>query len=271
MIRSDLTTIMRQPRLLRVILVVASIFAAMGTSAFAQGPWHYLNKADTPPGVIGQRQLQRGGPLPGYFQPVEVTAPAGSLVSVASEGGFSEAREGSALAGMLIGQVYRLRISNIRNHEGQEVFPTIEVIDRLYPPPGQAYRFPIPIELTQEEIELALDGSYVLRVIYIENPRDSLPFHNVPGKQRYFEIGAGEDAMETADRLGRPVAILRMGSRVPDEMETGGQFLYHSPPVQLMEKPAAVIPRNDGLEPPLEAPNQLGRPSRNFPRQPLMR
>src|SRR5690242_2506363 len=105
MLRSDLTTIMRLPRLPRVLLLVASIFAATGTSASAQGPWHYLNKADTPPGVIGQRQLQRGGPLPGYFQPVEVTAPAGSLVSVASEGGFSEAREGSALAGMLIGQV----------------------------------------------------------------------------------------------------------------------------------------------------------------------
>ena len=48
----------------------------------AQGPWHYLNKSDSPPGLIGQRQLERGGPLPGYFQPVEVTAPAGTLVSV---------------------------------------------------------------------------------------------------------------------------------------------------------------------------------------------
>jgi hypothetical protein len=253
------------------MLLVASVFAAIGSSASAQGPWHYLNKADTPPGVIGQRQLQRGGPLPGYFQPVEVAAPAGTLVSVVAEGGFSEAREGSVLAGMLIGQVYRLRVSNIRNHEGQEVFPTIEVIDRLYPPPGQAYRFPIPIELTQEEIELALDGSYVMRVIYLENPRDSLPVRDVPRKQRYFEIAAGEDVMETADRLGRPMAILRMGSRVPDELEADGRFLYQSPPVQIMEKPAAVMPRNDGLEPPLEAPNQLGRPSRNFPRQTLTR
>src|SRR5262245_42559030 len=166
----------------RLFLALAALMA-VSVSAQAQGPWHYLNKADSPPGVIGQRQLQRGGPLPGYFQPVEVTAPKGSLVSVAAEGGFSDQQGDKLLAGMLIGQVYRLKVSNIELHEGQEVFPTIEVIDRLYPPPGQAFRFPIPIELTLEEIEMALDGRYVLRVIYIEEPRTSLPFHHIPGKQ----------------------------------------------------------------------------------------
>jgi hypothetical protein len=251
----------------RLLLALAVILLA-ASAASAQAPWHYQNKADMPPGVIGMRQLERGGPLPGYFQPVEVTGPKGSLVSVASEGGFADAQGDKILAGMLIGQVYRLKVSNIELHEGEEVFPTIEVIDRLYPPPGQAFRFPIPVELTRDEVEMALDGRYVLRVIYVEDQRSALPVRDVPGKQRYFDIGVGEDAMETADRLGRPVAILRMGSRVPVETETDGRFLYHSPPVQLFEKPAAALPRNDGLEQPLAAPNQLGKPSRNFLRVP---
>ena len=34
------------------------------------------------------------------------------------------------MAGMLIGQVYRFKVSNIKFREGEEVFPTIEVIDR---------------------------------------------------------------------------------------------------------------------------------------------
>jgi hypothetical protein len=258
---------MQLAKTIRLAAILAAALLAAGTAS-AQGPWHYLNKADMPPGVIGMRQLERGGPLPGYFQPVEVTGPKGSLVSVASEGGFTDPTGDQLLAGMLIGQVYRLKVSNIELHEGEEVFPTIEVIDRLYPPPGQAFRFPIPVELTREEIEMALDGRYVLRVIYIEEPRGALPFHDVPGKQRYLDIGVGEDAMEAADRLGRPVAILRMGSRVPVDTETGGHFDYHSPPAQLFEKPAAVLPRNDGLEAPLAAPNQLGKPSRNFPRMP---
>src|SRR6184192_983880 len=113
------------------------IFAALlvwAATASAQGPWHYLNKADMPPGVIGMRQLERGGPLAGYFQPVEVTAPAGTLISVVANGAYSPPKPAKLTAGMLIGQVYRLKVANLPNYEGQEVFPTIEVIDRLYPP-----------------------------------------------------------------------------------------------------------------------------------------
>ena len=41
-------------------------------------------------------------------------------------------------AGLLIGSVYRLRVTSIPLAEGLEVFPTIEVIDRLYAPLGPA-------------------------------------------------------------------------------------------------------------------------------------
>jgi hypothetical protein len=257
----------RSQSILRPLLLSIVSLVVAGT-ARAQGPWHYLNKGDMPPGVIGLRQLERGGPLAGYFQPVEVTAPEGTLISMAADGGFADARPTRAAAGMLIGQVYRLKVSNIKFFEDHEVFPTIEVIDRLYPPPGQAMRFPIPIELTAEELRFAIEGRYVTRVIYVEEPRTALPVQDVPGKQRYFEIGAGQDVMETADRLGRPVAILRMGSRTPTTDEADSRFLYENPPIYLFEKPEAPLARNSGLEDPLEAPPQLGRPSRNFPRLP---
>jgi hypothetical protein len=218
-----------------------------------------------PPGVIGMRQLERGGPLPGYFQPVEVRAPAGTLISLASNAGLQEPKQERLLAGMLIGQVYRLRVANIPNHEGQEVFPTIEVIDRLYPPPGQAARFPIPIELTMEEISYALEGRYVLRVIYLEDVATAPAVREEPGRQRYLDLAPGNDAMMAADRLGRPMAILRMGSRVPLAEEDHSRFMYQHPPAMPIE-PTPVIDRTKGLEEPLEAPPRLGRPSRNFER-----
>jgi hypothetical protein len=239
---------------------------AVSAVAAAQGPWHYLHKADMPPGAIGQRQLQRGGPLPGYFQPVEVSAPQGTLLSIVCGGDFTDPQREKLLAGMLIGQVYRLKVSNIPGREGLEVFPTVEVIDRLYPPPGQAARFPIPVVLTEEELKMATDGRYVLRVIYVEEPRTALPIRDEAGKQRYYEIAAGADAMEAADRLGRPVAILRMGSRVPLEGEDQSQFLYHEPPVQFFDEVLPAVPRHEGLEEPLPGPPRLGQPSRTFPR-----
>lgn len=254
----------------RTIACLMSLFAiaTFASSAVAQRPWHLEDHGDDPPGAIGMKQLLRGGPRPGYFQPVEVIAPNGALISLAAEGRYLDPKPEKALAGMLIGHVYRLRISNIEQNEGAEVFPTIEVIDRLYPPPGQATRFPIPVVLTQEELEFAIDGRYVQRVIYVEEPRTAPPVADAPRTQRYFEIGAGQDPLEVADRLGRPVAILRMGSRVPGEGEDEAKFLYQNPPVIVFEPPALTIPRDAGLEEPLEAPPRLGQPSRSFPRVP---
>jgi hypothetical protein len=169
---------------------------------------------------------------------------------------------------MLIGQVYRLKVANLPGHEGEEVFPTIEVIDRLYPPPGQAARFPIPIELTAEELMYALDGRYVLRVIYLEDVATSPPVRDEPGEQRFTDIAPGLNALQAADRLGRPVAILRMGSRVPLPTEDQGRFMYQQPPVMIIDPPPP-IDRTRGLEPPLEAPLRMGQPTRNFERLPL--
>ncbi|MCU0880031.1 MAG: hypothetical protein MUF06_19855 [Pirellulaceae bacterium] len=261
-----LRTVAKNGLALPLVCWVLMAAPAVAQGIAPAGPWHYQHKASLPPGAIGLRQLERGGPLGGYFQPVEVRGPEGSLISLAVEGTYTEPEKNSALAGMLIGHVYRLKVGNIPNHEGAEVFPTIEVIDRLYPPPGQAARFPIPVVLTQEELEMALDGRYVLRVIYVENPRTAVPVADVPGDQRYFEIPPGQDAMETADKLGRPIAILRMGSRVPMADEVDGSFAYQHPPLQILTKPEVLPRRQDGLEEPLEAPPQLGRPSRNFPR-----
>jgi hypothetical protein len=196
-----------------------------------QPPVHYLHHGVMPPGAIGSQQLQRGGPLPGFYQPVEIKAPRGALISLAVANQFDEAQPAPRKAGMLIGAVYRLRVTNIRLAEGLEVFPTVEVIDRLYTPPDQAGRFAIPIELTENDLKLALDGKFVTRVIYLENPRDALPVRDNLQGQAWFEAAPGQDPLAVADALGRPVAILRLGARLPDQAETPDpSFFYGSPP-----------------------------------------
>ena len=217
-----------------------------------QHPRHFMDNADAPPGWIGQMQLQRGGPRPGYYQPVKVSGPKGSTVALAEEGGFPLTDKNYAMAGMLIGQVYRLKVTGIEFHQGEEVYPSVEVIDRLYPPPGQAPRFPIPIELTFEELEMALEGKYVMRVIYLEEPKAALPRRDEPPAQRYYEVSPGEDPLHEADRLGRPVAILRMGSRMPTPEVVDGKFVYLNPPYVKYEEQPPRVHRRDGLEPPIE-------------------
>jgi hypothetical protein len=185
--------------------------------AMGQGPGvHYLHQGIMPPGAIGSLQLQRGGPLPGYFQPVEIKAPSGTSISLAEGGAFAPADPSPVVAGMLIGQVYRLRVTNIPLYAGLEVFPTVEVINRLYPPVGQEARFPIVIDLTLEDILLAANGKFVTRVIYLEDPKAALPVRGDPRSQEWFEVSQGDDPLAVADQLGRPMAILRIGARLPD-------------------------------------------------------
>jgi hypothetical protein len=195
-----------------------------GVTARAQErPVHWLNAGALPPGAIGSQRLHRGGPLSGYFQPVRIRAPQGARISLAAEGGFSRVASHDVVVGLEIGPVYRLQVADIPNADGLELYPTIELIDRTYPPPGLALRYPIPIELTQDELELAAHGAFVTRVIYIEDPHQALPVaRKTSDEQPWFEAAAGEDPLIAADRQGRPVAILRIGGRVPSAAETSG-------------------------------------------------
>jgi len=201
-------------------------------SPAAEGPGvHYLHQGVMPPGAIGSLQLQRGGPLPGFFQPVEIKAPPGALISLAEDGAFGQAQAAPLRVGMLIGQVYRIRVMNIPLNPGLEVFPTIEVIDRLYTPLAQQRRFPIVIQLTQEDLLLASGGKFVTRVIYLEDPETALPMQEDPQAQSWFEAPRGEDPLALADQLGKPVAILRLGARLPDASGPDMDFLFGCPPL----------------------------------------
>ena len=208
---------------------------------------HHFDWGDQPPGMIGKAQLKRGRPLQGYFQPVEIKVPPGAAVSVASARSFSPPRDHAMIAGMLIGEVYRLKVTGIPNHPGHEVFPTIEVIDRLYPPADQLVRFPIPVQFSQQEFDLALSGKYLVRVIYVEDPENALPRPEDPAAQRYFEVRPEADVLRVADDLGRPVAIMRMGGRVPGSEGLNDEFLFGAPPwVSYEHMPDAPPPAPHG-------------------------
>ena len=200
---------------------------------------------DLPPGAVGQAQLSRGGPIAGYFQPVEVQPPGAVELAAAAEGRFMSSRPGPLKAGMLIGAVYRLRVTNIPGHVGKELFPSIEVIDRLYPPSGRVAEFPIPIVLTEKELLQALKGTFITRVIYLEDPRQAFPAPEIPGQQLTYDVPSHLNPVDLADQLGRPVAILRLGSRILQFDQVSRRFLFDSPPLRFFpaakEIPAAAI------------------------------
>jgi hypothetical protein len=229
------------------LLTLAILFASR---AAAEPPVHFLHNGVLAPGAIGAMQLQRGGPLPGYFQPVEIKVPGSAAVSLACEGQFIAPQLGPIKAAMLIGSVYRFRVTGIPQRPGEEVYPTIELINRLYPPVGEELRFPVPIELTMEDLQLALDGKFITRVIYLEDPRAAYARQEDPKSQYTVEASPRQDPLVMADRLGRPMAILRIGGRIPDNIsQPDAGFLYNSPPLLRFKSthaPLPVIGSSDG-------------------------
>jgi hypothetical protein len=175
---------------------------------------------------------------------VLIRAPQGARIAPAAGSGFAEGSPDQLLAGLAIGPVYRFRVTEIPGHPGVEVFPTVEMIDRLYPPPGQSLRFPVPVDLTQQELEMAADGRFVTRVIYVEDPQLAIPIaEKTPSETRWIEVRPGEDPLVTADNLGRPIAILRMGGRVPEPNGIEPSFVYGAPQLMVYDR------ANDALQP----------------------
>jgi hypothetical protein len=250
--------------------VLAGVTATVSLMA-QEPPVHYMYPQGLPPGVLGSMRVAQGGPLAGYYQPVEIRVPQGCSLALAEGGRFTETQAGPIRVGLLVGQVYRLCLLNIPQLTDVELFPTIELVDRVYPPRGLELRFPILVDFTQEDLRLAATGKLVTRVIYLEDPKVAVPAHGQgPGKD-WFEVAPGKDPVAVADALGQPMAILRIGGRTPDPAQgPDPAFLFGCPPLVRFaprptatpEKPAApsnaalqTAPATWRLKPVAERPN----------------
>lgn len=220
------------------LLLAVLIWLPCGTLVSAvekSAHWHHAGAM--PPGAIGRQRLLRGGALSGACQPVEIRAPLGARIAPAAGTSFLQGVPDRLLVGLTIGPVYRFRVTEIPENPGLEVFPTVELIDRLYPPPGQSLRFPVPIELTLDELLQAAEGRFITRVIYVEDPLLAPAIARDGEEQPWVEARPGDDPLVMADSLGRPIAILRMGGRVPESSAADAGFTFGSPQAVVFDQP----------------------------------
>lgn len=237
---------------------------------------HHLLNASAPPGVVAAAQVAGRRKGVGTFTAVSIVGPKGLKVGLARDGQFLPPIDAPVTTGMLVGAVYRFHVTNIPDHQGEELFPTLEVIDKTYPQPGREHRFPIPVVLTDEDLNLALSGALVTRVIYLEDSEVADPVVSKPDVQMTLDVGPNENALRAADVLGRPVAILRIGSRVPSDPNGDlMEFLYGCPPwVPLPVAPNREALIREGKLPeivPAEraTPIYSENPTEKFPRVPI--
>ncbi len=221
MFQGSLPTVVTFPAMVAVLLLSLTS-PASAQSRLSQNVYQPLNARMTP-GLVGRLSAQAGRSGPShvpYFQPVEVrlanTGPSGGgRVTWFSAGQGSNGAVTAAAphtVGLLVGATYRVQISDMPAFPGVKIYPTIEMIDRLHPPTERRYEFPVPVELTGEDIRLALSGHLVTRVVFLEEPRLSAG-NEQTRPMMVRDLDPRANALAEADRSGRPMVILRLGSR----------------------------------------------------------
>lgn len=220
------------------ILQAASVLVLLSSTALAENPMHYPFTHRHPTGVNGRVSVLTRPAIIHAVQPVRVSLPSeGRITFFCGSPHHQQVMSSPAQPGMVPGFVYRLRISDLPDHPGVELYPTIELLDRLHPPPGLAQEYPIPIEITDEEIEIALQERMVTKVIYLEQPDLARPIEQTSGTLTE-DVNPQANLLKVADMKGRPMAILRIGGRVPDPNSPVDEY-YSRSPIYFLNTPAA--------------------------------
>lgn len=224
-------------------LLLTGCLVLTGLTVHAQEPrpkrYFPLNTPLPPPGQAGDWAARAARGSPHRFQPVEIQLPGeGQITWYSGTQAASRQSAAPSMAGLLLGPVYRLRLSDMPDYPGVELYPTLEMVDRLHPPAGRAAEFPVIITFTTDEIELAAQGRLVTKIIYLEQPNRASLMNGVKGSAvPPVRVTPRENPLEIADIHGRPLAIVRLGGRVPDTNRPEPGFFGSGAPVQAIERP----------------------------------
>ncbi len=248
-----------------VCLAIGLLFGVTAAQeAIGQTPYtkHALVRSDMPPGLAADSYRLSNPELNHHVQPVRVIVPQGARIEIGIQGAFVESFSSRSTVGLMVGPVYRMKVTRIPRHFGKDLYPSIEILDKLNPPIGLEGEFPIQINISQDDLEQALEGRMVTKVIYLENPEHAMPHRHEEDKQPYFDVGGGEDPLRAAERLGRPMAILRIGSRQPTFTQDDSGFNFFGPsPIMLSDpQPVETTHNWDGVEQ-LQMPDRYSPPT----------
>ena len=227
----------RQPALRRMLAAALCAGAAslsLTNTGLAQLPGppgkYTMVDQNMPVGVAAKWMTHKDpGGMP-YMQPVRVDLPSTGEVTFLGVRGPLPVQKAPAQASLMVGHTYRLKITGMPEFPGAELYPSVEVLDRLHPPRGKEHAFPVFLELTREDIELALDGGLVTKVIYLEQPSLAKPIlqERPIGVQ---EFPPSTNLLTEADLAGRPMLLIRIGGRLPDLHNPDPSFVGSGGPI----------------------------------------
>jgi hypothetical protein len=169
------------------------------------------------PGVLAPETI----PVPNFGAPVPTTQilfnqPQAMKIAYDVVGDGSFTSECLIVPGRLEfaqGGIFRLKLTDIQGREGVELYPTVEV--GLANPRTAAYlaHNAISIQFTEEDLDQALSGNFVTKVIYLPDPEFQGEVISGIDTLVSTRLEPGLDPIIEADRRGSILAIIRLGNK----------------------------------------------------------
>lgn len=211
-------------------------------AGFRRGGGIHRNPSNIPPGGgVLQSPMMMSGTTP----TVQVTLgqPDGMQVhyDATGGGGFdSEPLIVPARQNFPQGGIYRLKLTNVPNREGIELYPTVELA--FANPRTGAYlaHNSVPLQFTEEDFDQVLTGNFVTKVIYLPSPEFQGPALAGIDTLVSTRLDPGIDPIEEADRRGSILAIIRLGDKDIEMSGTEGMGMGMVPPIDGLPAPFAM-------------------------------
>lgn len=129
--------------------------------------------------------------------------------------------DGHLVAGLKVGTTSVVQFIQPQGRQGKNIYASIDIYGHLHRPSDiDPLKYPIRVTLSDRDIETILDqGRMITRVIYLEDPKVAIPYQAENDRLPTTELGPGEDPFRVARALGRIMAVVRLGTRVPTPEE----------------------------------------------------
>lgn len=220
--------------------------------------------APKPPGAVAAvGALVGGAGAPGMpVQRTEIyfTGPAGTRISwyaphAGGKGGFSpDYIEAPGRYNFLQASIYRLKLTDIPNRAGMELYPTLEVVPCNPKTSPFLAHSAVPVTFTEEDFEQVASGNYVVKVIYLPDPQYQDLATTGPDELVSSRLEPGVDPIQEACRRGSILAVVRMGN-----------ILLELPNSPAMDAPGPLGPHPAGAVPPPPGAVMMPPPGAGMP------
>jgi hypothetical protein len=174
-----------------------------------------------PPGAVAAVGALTGAPQPQFpIQRTEVrfVGPPGMKISwygptADGRGGFGpQFLEAPARYNFLQASIYRLKLSDIPNRPGMELYPTLEVVPAKAKTCTFLAHSAVPIAFTEEDLEQVAAGNFVVKVIYLPDPQFQDLAATGPDEVVSSRLEPGMDPIVEAKRRGSILLVVRLGN-----------------------------------------------------------